>query len=189
MSSSAGAPATERSEAEPWQVHGPDREVTLRWAERKDLETVADLDREVFPQMPYPLFVLRQHLDARPQSIFQVVEEDGVVCGYALATVVSSNRKAWVLGLAVSADYRGRHYGDRLLSSILQRCREDGVRKVLITVRPNNDAALGLYQKYHFHKTASEENYYGDLEPREIMQSVLSRDVLLPKVGSHHQGL
>ena len=161
-----------------------------RWAGREDLEMVAGLDREVFPEMPFPLFVLRQYLDARPQSIFLVIEEEGAVCGYALALVVSSRRKAWLLALAVSEAYRGRKYGDRLLAEVLHQCASRGARRVLITVRPNNEAALGLYQKYGFHKTASEENYYGDFEPREIMQSVLRGNLLRAKVGhSISQGL
>lgn len=164
----------------PGQDRSPDPVVKLRWAERGDLEAVTELDRRVFPEMPYPQFVLRQYLDARPQSVFQVIEEDGVVCGYALALVVSSDRKAWLLALAVSPDYRGRRLGDRLLRGILQQCWYRGVRQVLITVRPNNEAALALYRKYHFHKTASEENYYGDLEPREILQSMLRRTSAFP---------
>jgi ribosomal-protein-alanine N-acetyltransferase len=162
---------------------GEHRDVRLRWAERADLEAIAELDQEVFPALSYPLFVLRQHMDARPQSIFLVIEEDGLVCGYALATVVSYDKKAWLLGLAVSAEHRGRHYGDSLLSKVLQQCRDSGVKRVLITVRPNNEAALGLYKKYHFHKTASEDNYYGDLEPREILQSMLRGNALRSKVG------
>lgn len=161
-----------------------------RWAEREDLEAVAGLDRAVFPEMPFPLFVLRQYLDARPQSAFLVVEEEGTVCGYALALTVTKSRKAWLLGLAVSEHHRGRHYGDRLLSTVMDQCALRGARRMLITIRPNNEAALSLYRKYGFHKTASEENYYGDLEPREIMQSVLRGNPLRARVGrSMSQGL
>jgi len=169
--------------AEPRPLPEPAPVVRLRAAEREDLEAVAALDQEVFPEMPFPLFVLRQFLDARPQSVFQVIEQDAVVCGYALALVVSGEKKAWLLGLAVARESRGRQYGDRLLRRVLHQCRCAGVQRVLITVRPNNEAALGLYQKYHFHKTASEENYYGDLEPREIMQSMIRGNVLRAKVG------
>lgn len=176
MSSPTGAPATERAEAGPRRARSSAGEVKPRWAVREDLEAIAALDRVVFPEMPYPLFVLRQHLDARPQSIFQVIEADGVVCGYALASVVSSEQKAWLLGLAVSEDHRGLHYGDQLLSTVLDLCWSSGVQRVLITVRPNNEAALGLYKKHHFHRTSSEENYYGDREPREILQSDLDYD-------------
>ncbi|WP_169739881.1 GNAT family N-acetyltransferase [Actinospica robiniae] len=173
MSLPTRAPGTGPAEAAPGQAGSSDRKVELRWVEREDLEAIADLDHKTFPDMPYPLFVLRQHLDAKPQSIFLVIEEDGVVGGYALALVISSRRKAWLLGIAVAEEYRGRHYGDRLLSSVLEQCRNQGVRQVLITVRPNNDAALGLYKKYHFRKTSREENYYGDLQPREILRSKL----------------
>lgn len=155
----------------------------MRWARREDLESVADLDREVFPEMPYPLFVLRQHMDARPQSIFLVIEADETICGYALATVVSNHRKAWLLALAVSEDYRGQSYGDRLLAAVLASCASRGARRVLITVRPNNEAALGLYKKYGFHKTSSEENYYGNREPREIMQAKLQGDPIRARLG------
>lgn len=147
------------------------REVTPRWAVRKDLEAIAELDHKVFPQMSYPLFVLRQHLDAQPQSIFQVIEADGVVCGYALASVVSRDKKAWLLGLAVAEEYRGRHFGDQLLSKALEECWSCGVQRVLLTVERNNEAAAGLYRKYHFRRTSSEENYYGDFEAREIFEA------------------
>ena len=180
MSSRTGAPATERAEGALRPARHSTGEFTLRWAAREDLEAIAVLDQKVFPQLSYPMFVLRQHLDAQPQSIFQVIEADGVVCGYALAAVVSSEQKAWLLGLAVAEEYRGRHYGDALLSAVLRQCRRDGVRRMLITVRPNNEAALGLYQKYHFRKTSSEENYYGDSEPREILQSELDEDLSRP---------
>lgn len=162
------------------EVGRPASEGMVRSAQRADLELVGALDQEVFPGLSYPLFVLRQYLDAQPQSIFLVIEDDGVVCGYALATVVLEQRKAWLQALAVSERYRGRRYGDRLLSALLAKCRDSGVERVLITVRPNNEAALGLYTKYDFRKMAYEDNYYGDLEPREIMQSLLVSSLWRP---------
>jgi ribosomal-protein-alanine N-acetyltransferase len=165
------------------EVERPASGGTVRSARRADLEPVGALDQEVFPGFSYPLFVLRQYLDAQPQSIFLVIEDGGVVCGYALATVVLEERKAWLQALAVSEQYRGRRYGDTLLNALLMKCRESGVERVLITVRPNNEAALGLYTKYDFHKTDYEDNYYGDLEPREIMQSLLISTLRRPRPG------
>ena len=55
-----------------------------------------------------------------------------------------------ILSLAVDPDWQGRGIGEQLLEAALQRLRELGRTRVRLEVRPENQAALRLYQKLGF---------------------------------------
>jgi putative acetyltransferase len=54
------------------------------------------------------------------------------------------------LGLGVSPDWRGRGLGAALVAAALAWARDVGVRKVILTVYPDNLPAVNLYRKFGF---------------------------------------
>jgi GNAT superfamily N-acetyltransferase len=56
------------------------------------------------------------------------------------------------LTIAVVPSRRGRGYGDRLLTGLLEQAREDGHTAVSLSVEPDNPA-LALYERHGFHRT------------------------------------
>ncbi|MFO7820038.1 MAG: GNAT family N-acetyltransferase [Halanaerobacter sp.] len=78
--------------------------------------------------------------------------------------------KAYLYGLAVAKDYRGKKIGNKLLEYSLNRLKEDKINKVELTVEPDNQIAINLYQKFGFEKSDYRQGEYGVEEDRLIME-------------------
>ena len=59
-------------------------------------------------------------------------------------------RHVATLGIAVSADHRGRGIGRALMAEAFRWARSSGVEKIMLSVYPHNDAAIGLYRRFGF---------------------------------------
>jgi ribosomal protein S18 acetylase RimI-like enzyme len=54
------------------------------------------------------------------------------------------------VGMGVHPDYRGRSLGTRLLSACLTKAAAQGMTRIELEVRADNDVAIGLYRKLGF---------------------------------------
>jgi ribosomal-protein-alanine N-acetyltransferase len=78
---------------------------------------------------------------------------------------------AYLYGLAVAQGFRNRGIGTALLSSILESLPRAGFRRLQLTVNPENEVAIHLYQnKLHLDKIEFIENYYGPGENRWLLE-------------------
>ncbi len=79
------------------------------------------------------------------------VEDDRVVGHvYVIRERHPVTRHVATLGIAVSADRRGRGIGSALLAEALRWARDRGVAKLVLSVYPDNDRAIALYRKFGF---------------------------------------
>jgi putative acetyltransferase len=62
----------------------------------------------------------------------------------------SVTRHVASIGMAVAPDWRGRGVGSALLAEAIRWARQVGVEKLVLSVYPDNEAALGLYRKFGF---------------------------------------
>ncbi|GHG92269.1 N-acetyltransferase [Streptomyces lanatus] len=152
-----------------------DRPLTMRGVTDADLPELLRVDREVFPDDPYPYFVLRQHLDVHGDRVL-VLDDGTCLHGYVLFVTTSDGYACWVLSLAVSADQRGRGLGKRLMLEVLRQLRRERVGEVRLTVEPTNAAAIMLYRTLGFAPEGGvHRNYLGPGEDRLIMVLGLSK--------------
>jgi len=54
------------------------------------------------------------------------------------------------LSIAVAADARGRGIGRRLMEEAIAWSKREGVEKLVLSVYPNNEAAISLYRSFGF---------------------------------------
>jgi ribosomal-protein-alanine N-acetyltransferase len=152
----------------------PARQVAfVRQVRSSDLPALHDLDKEVFGEFAYPLFVLRQFMDVHSRHLL-VVDADPPLCGYLLAAYAAKASDAWLLGIGVQREYRARGYARKLLELSLEKLDADGARRVRLTVKPENHSAIRLYESVGFRRTGFEPQYYGDGEDRFEMVAPLS---------------
>jgi ribosomal-protein-alanine N-acetyltransferase len=64
--------------------------------------------------------------------------------------------------IAVYPDWRGLGLGEWLLLSLIEAGQELGAEVATLEVRPSNECALGLYQKYKFEQVGRRRRYYTD---------------------------
>ena len=78
--------------------------------------------------------------------------------------------KTYLYGLAVAEDYQKQGIGNKLLDYSLKELKEHKIDTVELTVEPDNEAALNLYQQFDFEKIAYRKAEYGPGEDRVIMK-------------------
>ncbi|OIJ90929.1 GNAT family N-acetyltransferase [Streptomyces colonosanans] len=146
-----------------------DRPLTMRGVTEADLPELVRVDREAFPQEPYPYFVLRQLFDLHGDRLL-VLDDGEHLHGYVLFVTTSDGYRSWIVSLGVTRDQRGRGLGRRLMLEVLRRLRAEGVREARLTVEPTNAAAIALYRSLGFSSDEGvRKDYFGVDEDRLIM--------------------
>lgn len=78
---------------------------------------------------------------------------------------------AYLYGYAVTREYRGQGIGTVLLRMILKSLPLAGFRRLQLTVHPENQVAIHIYQeKFGMRKVEYIDNYYGSGEDRWLME-------------------
>ncbi|MER6674716.1 GNAT family N-acetyltransferase [Streptomyces sp. NPDC000983] len=145
----------------------------MRGVTEADLPELVRVDREAFPDDPYPYFVLRQLYDVHGDRLL-VLDDGERLHGYVLFPTVSEGREGRIMSLGVTRDQRGRGHGRRLMLEVLRRMRAEELREVSLTVEPTNAAAIMLYRSIGFTSEDSvRKNYFGPGEDRLVMTLIL----------------
>jgi len=116
---------------------------------------VTQLGHALTPERTAFDVTIGEYLDQRhPSVVLTVAEEDGVVIGYALMTVVpllATNGPAAQLQEIVVADSaRGSDWGTRLVRAIEEECVARGVTQLTVAAR----RAGGFYDRLGYHENA-----------------------------------
>ncbi|MGH9381578.1 MAG: ribosomal protein S18-alanine N-acetyltransferase [Thermoanaerobaculia bacterium] len=134
-----------------------------------DLRKLVALERTVFPD-PWSETQWRLELRAA-RGFVLVVEEAGEIAG-AIAVRRLPNRGE-VLNLAVHPWARRRGRGRRLLLEACKRLEREGETRVGLEVRPDNSAALALYERSGFRAIGRRPRYYQDGSDALVLEAPL----------------
>ncbi|MFJ8144461.1 GNAT family N-acetyltransferase [Streptomyces sp. NPDC096048] len=161
------------------QLTGPDPyprtpPLVLRTARESDLPELRRLDEEVFQEVAYPGFLLRQLFDMYEEHFLVLDDGTGRLRGYVLAATRALGGDSWILGLCVTQDRRRHGLGRELMTEVLTRLRRDGIGVVRLTVEPANLAAILLYRSLGFRPEEPDgglrRDYFGPGMDRQIMR-------------------
>lgn len=84
-------------------------------------------------------------------------------------------RSAYMFGVSIAKEWRGRGIGTNLLKESFHALSEEGIQEIELTVDPANTSAVTLYEgKLGFVITGSRQNEYGDGEDRLVMKRSLA---------------
>ncbi len=149
----------------------PPRLDRMRWWH---LEPVTRLERQVFGATAWSAETFWSEL-ARPDRWYVVAVParapaggDGAgehqVLGYA--GLMDTGGQADVQTIAVAPHARGQGLGAVLLHALLAEGRARGATSVMLEVRADNQAAVGLYQRFGFERLSVRRRYYqpGDVD-------------------------
>lgn len=79
-------------------------------------------------------------------------------------------RLAFIVGFAIREGERGKGFGCRLLDGLIKGLKNDGVKKIQLTVDPDNKSAIKLYGKFGFKAIADLPNEYGPAIDRQLLE-------------------
>lgn len=142
----------------------------LRAWEKKDVDTIAEMEKRCFPQDAWTKGMLSELLDS-PYEWAVLAEEGGQVCGYGCIILLFED--AELANIAVAPTHRGQGVGKRILEEMHAYAKARGVERMLLEVRVSNRNAIGLYEKYGYERYGLREHYYADGEDAYLMQKKL----------------
>jgi len=134
----------------------------------KDLDQILDIEREAFPT-PWTRDNFRFEIRANPCAHNLVVRDGRRVLAYACLWVVYNELK--INNIAVRAEWRGRGIGGALLGLALERGRLEGCTEAELEVRPSNEVARRLYERYGFREVRRRKGYYQDTREDAIVMT------------------
>jgi len=141
--------------------------------EPKLLDRLVELEREAFGDGGMNEWHLVPVI--RHGRVFVSKENDVVVGEVQYMLDWNNPGLAYLIGVAVAGEVRGKGVGTKLLAESIQRLFEDKIESVELTVEAGNVAAVKVYrEKLGFEVTDFRKNEYGPDQDRQVM--VLSRD-------------
>ena len=133
--------------------------VTVRAFQKSDLPGILRIERESFNEEAWPRELLLDYAAAVP-DLFLVARVGGKIAGYSIGCM--TRHGAEIASLGVLPRYRQRGVATALLRTNLRKLRRTGAKAVWLTVRRGNEAAIHLYRKFGFVRTATVPDHYKD---------------------------
>lgn len=132
-----------------------DRRPALQLMRWPDIAAVAELEQLLFPtDSPWTAEMFWAELAAGHHYLVHRTA-DGTVVGYA--GLAANTDDAGIQTIGVQPGLQGRGLGRALLAALLVAA---GDRRVVLEVRTDNEAAIGLYQSSGFRRIGLRRKYY-----------------------------
>ena len=139
-----------------------DLEPRYRRMTAADLDAIVAIENAIYPH-PWTRGNFADSLAAGYHC--WVVERGGEMAGYTVAS--SAAGEAHLLNLSVAAPWQRRGLGREILRFVVKLARDYGARRMLLEVRPSNQAAIALYVASGFAEIGRRRGYYPDGDARE----------------------
>ena len=141
----------------------------IRSAVPDDVVAIADLEEQALGSDAWSEGLVREGvLGALPTIHYLVAEQDGVLVGYAVASIVSDI--AELQRIAVRSGLRRGGHASALLDQVVTLARDGGADRVLLEVRESNAPALAFYAARDFVEVDRRPRYYHDGATAVVMR-------------------
>ena len=135
----------------------------------KDLAVkVSEIEKECFSS-PWSLVNLLSETE-NPTAVFLVAIENGEALGYIGANNILG--EVFITNLAVKKAFRRNNIGSRLLSSLIEECKNQGADYITLEVRESNIPAISLYEKTGFRKVGVRKNFYSEPDENALLYTL-----------------
>jgi len=133
------------------------------------LDAILEIENQSFPK-PWSRGMFERELSLPISNFFTVYRGD-VIIGYGGFWRVED--EAHLINIAVHPKYRTKGYGRKILDFLTSVMTKQGLKKILLEVRKNNQMALGLYGSFGFKTIGLREKYYDNVEDALLMEKSL----------------
>ena len=133
----------------------------IRTAVHADVTAIAALEAECLGRDAWSSWLVDQGVrGGLPTVVYVVAEIDGVIIGYAAASIVADI--AELQRIAVTEDRRRAGVAAALLAAIVTRARAGRADRLLLEVRHDNGPALAFYARHGFVEIDRRDGYFRD---------------------------
>jgi ribosomal protein S18 acetylase RimI-like enzyme len=144
----------------------PDGSVSIEASSLRDLAALRTIERICFPKDAWPLLDLVGVLSF-PGVVRLKAIKDGRMVGFIAGDVRRGEGLAWIATVAVLPEYRGQGIG----AALLQACENEiTVKNIRLCVRPSNEVAIRLYERFGYERVGEWTGYYQDGEAALVME-------------------
>jgi ribosomal-protein-alanine acetyltransferase len=148
--------------------------INLRRATVDDVPAIAQIEELAFSH-PAERFAARRirYLISSPRATTLVGDLDGRVVGWAAGFVWTRTLEPWgrIYAVAVHPETRGQRLGSMLTRRLISELESRGARRFVLEVRPDNTAAVRLYERLGFTHCVLLPNYYATgLDARRMIR-------------------
>ncbi len=144
----------------------PGGSYTIEPATWHDLNALRRIEKICFPLDAWPLLDLIGILTFPNILRLKAVSDDQMV-GFVAGDIKRTERLAWIATIGVLPEYRGRGIGAALLSACEAQIDVPVIRLV---VRPSNETAIHLYERFGYASLGKWRRYYSDGEDGAVME-------------------
>lgn len=134
--------------------------LVYRRAMLRDLDALLALERD-FPSDRLSRRSFRHFLTRGNAEVWVCAADDRVI-GNALVLYRAASKTARLYSLVTDAKTRGRGVATTLLETVEAAARRRGVRRLCLEVRPDNVAAIKLYEKFGYRLARRIRGFYED---------------------------
>lgn len=126
----------------------------------EDLPVILGMERELFPENPWPEDQYHYELHENPFAQVFILEKDGRTAGYADLWILYD--QAQIANIGVSKEFQRQGCGQELLQHCIREAVRLNCENITLEVRIDNTPAITLYEKNDFINAAVRRNYYED---------------------------
>jgi ribosomal protein S18 acetylase RimI-like enzyme len=143
--------------------------VSIEQANWRDLNALRQVERVCFPMDAWPIWDLLGVLTLPNVVRLKAMVDDQMV-GFIAGDIRPREDLAWIATIGVVPEYRRRGIG----AALLQACEAQlSVRRVRLSVRVSNRAAIELYERFSYQQVGRWGHYYQDGEDAMVMEKIL----------------
>jgi [ribosomal protein S18]-alanine N-acetyltransferase len=139
--------------------------MTMRAASQADLDRIALLEKASFPE-PWNRAMIAADLRG-PNGLNFVVEKEGEVIGYLLATRIIDEIHIHKIGVAPA--WRRQGVASSLMQVLVERAHEMGCSTMTLEVREPNHPARRFYERLGFRTEYRRPRYYPNGDDAIVM--------------------
>lgn len=130
--------------------------MVIRQMEEKDVPYVHEIEGRIFSR-PWSKEDFRKSIQD-PHNIYLVVEQDGEIIAYCGLWGVAGEGQ--INNVAVESSYRNRGIGRKMLQSLIDIGRNNGLKSFTLEVRVSNLSAIALYHRLGFQAAGIRKSFY-----------------------------
>jgi ribosomal-protein-alanine N-acetyltransferase len=147
--------------------------ITYRDANSFDIPVLVSLDKELFPYSPWSAGQYREEISAPTRHFIVALDEGQNIVGYA-GVFAPGGAEADILTVGVIAQHRGQGIARELMAGITKWAIAQGSIAMMLEVKTDNAAAIGLYESLGYSKLNTRKDYFGSGLDALVMRKELA---------------
>lgn len=142
---------------------------------KADLEALLAIEEDLFQSEAWSKDVFESEFALLGVSrIYKVLENEGEIVGYFGLAIIDG--VVDITTIAVTSQHQRQGVGAMMMNEILEISKQHGAHKIMLEVKPENLAAITLYQKFGFAVIGLRRNYYGPSKDALTMQRLVTHE-------------